>query len=233
MIGVWAGSLRATVVAGLLATPVLVVLPVTGGHPTVWLGPPPTRWSWSPATSPVGPPTPATAVGPHGVSAEGDGRSRPQPPPELPAAGGDTQYNPSFTTGVGPSASDFTQGYDASWGQLENPGSGNYLPGLVVRPTPGDHEYGDASEDDRGPVGSASSYYANFGPSGLDDLPTGVSGPSSDFYGFDVPVGASTWHIISLDGECAALPSTPGGGPSRARPGVRQAHPKRPSCATT
>ena len=64
--------------------------------------------------------------------------------------GGDTQYTPTFVQSVQPTAAEFTGGYDASWGQLQNPSSPNYVPGLVVRPTPGDHEYGDAAEDDRG-----------------------------------------------------------------------------------
>ena len=66
--------------------------------------------------------------------------------------GGDTQYTPSESEGQQPLASDYTNGYGASWGQLQNPSSGNYVPGLVVRPTPGDHEYGDANENDRGLV---------------------------------------------------------------------------------
>ncbi|HVA02983.1 MAG TPA: IPT/TIG domain-containing protein, partial [Acidimicrobiales bacterium] len=140
--------------------------------------------------------------------------------------GGDTQYNPNFTVGVGPGMSDFTAGYDASWGQLQNPTSPNYVPGLVVRPTPGDHEYGDANENDRGAVGTASAYYQNFGPSGLNDLPASDTGPSSDFYSFDIPVTGGTWHIISLDGECAALPATQGGAPSQSAAGCGAGSPQ-------
>jgi len=146
--------------------------------------------------------------------------------PDYLLPGGDTQYNPTFTEGVGPAMSDFTAGYDASWGQLQNPSSSNYVPGLIVRPTPGDHEYGDAHEDDHGTVGDASSYYQNFGPSGLDDLPPGDTGPSSDFYSFGIPVNGATWHVISLDGECAALPATPGGGPSDSAAGCASGSPQ-------
>jgi hypothetical protein len=140
--------------------------------------------------------------------------------------GGDTQYDPSFTEGAQPTAADYTKGYDASWGQLQNSTSANYVPGLAVRPTPGDHEYGDAQENDRGLVSNASNYFANFGPSGLHDLPAAVTGPSNDFYSFDVPVTGGTWHIISLDGECAALPATPGGAPSQSAAGCASGSPE-------
>jgi hypothetical protein len=132
--------------------------------------------------------------------------------PQYLLPGGDTQYTPNEIEGQQPLASDFTSGYGASWGQLQNPSSGNFVPGLVVRPTPGDHEYGDANETDRGlGLSNASNYYNYF--AGLGDIP-GVGGPSSDFYSFDVPVNGGTWHIISLDSECAALPASLGGGPS-------------------
>src|SRR6202023_2099420 len=85
---------------------------------------------------------------------------------------------------------------------------------------------GDANAEDQGPMGNASTYYANFGPSGLNDLPPGVSGPSSDFYAFDVPVNGGTWHIISLDGQCAALPATPGGAPSQSAAGCGSGSPQ-------
>jgi len=124
--------------------------------------------------------------------------------------GGDDQYTPSESEGQQPLLSDFTNGYGASWGQLQNPSSGDYVPGLVVHPTPGDHEYGDANENDRGTnLSDASNYYSYF--DGLGDLPAGVTEPSNDFYSFDIPVNGGTWHIISLDSECAALPG-PGGG---------------------
>src|SRR5579863_281493 len=57
--------------------------------------------------------------------------------------GGDTQYDPSQTQGVQPSAGDYTSGYGASWGQLQG-GSLN-VPGMQVYPSPGDHEYGDVN----------------------------------------------------------------------------------------
>jgi hypothetical protein len=140
--------------------------------------------------------------------------------------GGDTQYTPNEAVGQQPTPTDYSQGYDASWGQLQNPASSNYVPGLVVRPTPGDHEYGDANENDSGPLSDASNYYANFGPSGLNDLPAGVTGPSSDFYSFDIPVTGGTWHVISLDSQCAALPTTVGGPPSESAAGCAVGSPE-------
>ncbi|HEY5025509.1 MAG TPA: IPT/TIG domain-containing protein [Acidimicrobiales bacterium] len=146
--------------------------------------------------------------------------------PQYLLPGGDTQYTPSESEGQQPLASDFTNGYGASWGQLQNSGSGNFVPGLIVRPTPGDHEYGDANEDDRGmSLSDASHYYTYFG--GLGDLPAGVTGASNDFYSFDVPVNGGTWHIISLDSECAALPSASSGGlPSGGASGCAQGSPE-------
>ncbi len=139
--------------------------------------------------------------------------------------GGDDQYTPSESEGQQPLASDYTNGYGASWGQLQNPSSGNYVPGLVVRPTPGDHEYGDANENDMGlGLSNASNYYSYFG--GLGDLPAGVNGPSNDFYSFDIPVNGGTWHIISLDSECAALPASMGPGPSGSAAGCAQGSPE-------
>jgi hypothetical protein len=131
--------------------------------------------------------------------------------------GGDTQYLPSagYTEGQQPAPSDYTGGYGASWGQLQNPASALYVPGLVVRPTPGNREYGDALETDRGlSLSTASNYYSYFGAAGLNDLPARVTQASNDFYSFNVPVGTTTWHIISLDSECAALPGPGATSPS-------------------
>ena len=145
--------------------------------------------------------------------------------PQYLLPGGDTQYTPSESEGQQPALSDFTDGYGASWGQLQNSSSGNYIPGLIVRPTPGDHEYGDASENDSGfGLSNASNYYTYFG--GLGDLPAGVTGPSNDFYSFDIPVNGGTWHVISLDSECAALPATTGGGSSGSASGCASGSPE-------
>jgi len=142
--------------------------------------------------------------------------------------GGDTQYTANPTEGGQPTTADYTGGYDAtdSWGGLQNPSSSNYVPGLVVRPTPGDNEYGDNNENDRGSVSNASNYFANFGPSDLNDLPAGVTDPATDFYSFNIPVDGGTWHIISLDSECAALPAFTGGPPSQGASGCAAGSPE-------
>jgi hypothetical protein len=140
--------------------------------------------------------------------------------------GGDTQYDANPVEGGQPTPTDYTLGYDGSWGQLQNPGSPNYVAGLVVRPTPGDNEYGDVNENDRGSLSTASNFYSNFGPSGLNDLPAGVSNSSSDFYSFDIPVNGGTWHVISLDSACAALPATQGGAPSQGAAGCAAGSPE-------
>ncbi len=69
-----------------------------------------------------------------------------------------------------------------------------------------------------------SNYYSYFG--GLGDLPAGVTGPSTDFYSFDIPANGGTWHIVSLDSECAALPATSGGGPSGSAAGCATGSPQ-------
>jgi len=90
-------------------------------------------------------------------------------------------------------------------GPAPEPEQRGLCPGLVVHPTPGDHEYGDANENDRGTNLSMPRILQYF--DGLGDLPAGVTEPSNDFYSFDIPVNGGTWHIISLDSECAALPA--------------------------
>jgi len=136
--------------------------------------------------------------------------------------GGDTQYAATETEGGQPTATDYADGYGGSWGQLQNPSSSDYVSGLVVRPTPGDNEYGDANETDSGAVSNASNYYSYFS----SDLPSTVTGPSSDFYSFDIPVSGATWHVISLDSECAALPATSGGPPSESKAGCAAGSPE-------
>jgi IPT/TIG domain/Fibronectin type III domain/Calcineurin-like phosphoesterase len=141
--------------------------------------------------------------------------------------GGDTQYTPSATylEGQQPASTDFSGGYGASWGQLQNPASPLHVPGLVVRPTPGDHEYGDYNENNSGlNLSTASNYYSYFG--GLGDLPAGVTQASNDFYSFNIPVGSTTWHIISLDSECAALPGPGGTTPSGSAAGCAAGSPE-------
>ena len=71
------------------------------------------------------------------------------------------------------------------------------------------------------------------GPRVSTTFPAGVTGPSNDFYSFDIPVTGGTWHVISLDSECAALPATWAGPRLRAPPVVHRGHPRRRSYATT
>ncbi|MDQ1426011.1 MAG: hypothetical protein QOD72_3509, partial [Acidimicrobiaceae bacterium] len=109
---------------------------------------------------------------------------------------GDTQYK---LGGFEPTVDDFTRGYDISWGRL-----GSRVPGLAVRPVPGNHEYGD---DDNGqPPTRAASYFNYFGPSHLNVLPTSVTSPSNDWYSYDIAVNGGAWHVVALDSECAAVP---------------------------
>jgi hypothetical protein len=109
---------------------------------------------------------------------------------------GDTQYGP-LTQGVQPSATDYKKSYDATWGAVN-------VPGMVVRPVPGNHEYGNVTGSNSG-LASGSTYFANFGPSGLNQLPSTVTKAANDFYSYDIPVvGGSSWHVIALDSECTS-----------------------------
>lgn len=107
---------------------------------------------------------------------------------------GDTQYDLAMEQGQQPSISQYTNGYGASWGQL--PGS---IAGLTVRPTPGNHEWGDPNETQAQPL-TATNYFQYFASS----LPSGVTA-TNDWYSFDVPVTGGSWHVISLDSECGAV----------------------------
>ncbi len=212
---------------GLVATVVLVVLPVTGSPSNV-------------AAAATLPTSQSVVVGgdiscgPTDSNFSGSNSSTCQQrataslihslAPNYLIAGGDTQYTPTSTEGVQPQTSDYTAGYGGSWAGLQTSGNANFVPGLVVRPTPGDHEYGDANETDRGAVSNASNYYSYFGS--LGDLPAGVTGPSNDFYSFDVPLAGGTWHVITLDSECAALPATVGGSPSQTAAGCASGSPE-------
>jgi hypothetical protein len=211
-----------------VATAVLVVVPAVGTHPSAVAGAAtlpttqsvvvggdiscgPTDSNFSGANSSTCQQR-ATASLIHGLA------------PNYLIAGGDTQYTPTSTEGVQPQMSDYTAGYGGSWAGLQTSGNANFVPGLVVRPTPGDHEYGDANETDRGSVSNASNYYSYFG--GLGDLPAGVTSPSNDFYSFDIPLAGGTWHVITLDSECAALPATLGGAPSQGAGGCASGSPE-------
>jgi hypothetical protein len=115
---------------------------------------------------------------------------------------GDTQYANGVAQGTQPTLTQYTKGYGASWGKLES-----RIPGVIVRPVTGNHEYGDFTETGKPPLSSGSNYYSYFGPSGLNELPASVTGPSSAWYSYDIPVGTGSWHVIALDAECTALPA--------------------------
>src|ERR1700688_3961060 len=214
----------------LLAAVVLVVLPVAGSRPSSVA---------AAATNPTLVVAGDISCGPTDSNFSGSNPSTCQQrataglvhslAPNYLLSGGDPRYPPAESEGQQPLASDYSAGYNASWGGLQTSGNSNFVPGLVVRPTPGDHEYGDALENDRGSsLSNASNYYANFGPSGLNDLPAGVTGPSNDFYSFDIPVTGGTWHVVTLDSECAALPATVGGAPSQTAAGCASGSPEEP-----
>lgn len=108
---------------------------------------------------------------------------------------GDTQYAAvPERQGVQPAAADYRASYNTSWGAVP-------VPGMTVRPVPGNHEYGDMDRSDS-ELANGSTYFANFGPNGLNQLPVGVTGPANDYFSYDIPVTGGSWHLISLDSEC-------------------------------
>jgi hypothetical protein len=119
---------------------------------------------------------------------------------------GDEQYLDSTTEGQQPTLTQYQQGYGASWGKIQTAAE---VPGIVVHPVPGNHDYGDVVECDTCGAFSwtATTYFKYFGSGsgGLGDLPASVTGPSNDWYGFDVPVNGGTWHVIALDTICAGI----------------------------
>jgi hypothetical protein len=114
---------------------------------------------------------------------------------------GDTQYVKTTSQGVEPTLTQYQKGYGATWGQLPS-----RVPGLLVRSVAGNHEYGDLAENGKQPLTAAANYYRYFGPSGLGALPPSVTGPSSAWYSYDIPVASTSWHVVALDGECYVLP---------------------------
>ena len=112
---------------------------------------------------------------------------------------GDLQYAAGGAPqGTQPTASDYRNSYNQTWGKIST-----RLPALVVRPVPGNHEYGD-NDGGAAPLASGSTYYTNLGPKGLKELPAGVSNATNDFYSYDIPVNGGRWHVIALDSECAS-----------------------------
>lgn len=107
---------------------------------------------------------------------------------------GDSQYSNDAVQGEQPTLDMYRRGYGASWGATKS-----QLPGLAVRPAPGNHEYGDVGGSARVPL-NASNYFAYF----AGDLPADV-GPNKSWYSYDVPVGSTSWHIVALDSQCSAI----------------------------
>ena len=114
---------------------------------------------------------------------------------------GDNQYLNSDTQGAEPSLADYQKSYGTSWGQIAA-----RVPGIVVRPVPGNHEYGDVSDNNAAPL-TGDTYYKYFGSSGLNSLPSSVTGPSNAWYSYDISVPGGSWHMIALDSECGAVPA--------------------------
>ncbi|HZU73388.1 MAG TPA: IPT/TIG domain-containing protein [Acidimicrobiales bacterium] len=123
--------------------------------------------------------------------------------PQYLAIAGDTQYDYDATQGVVPPLSYFQTSYGQSWGNLAST-HGGPVPNANIHPVPGNQEYGDVNDNNVG-TGYPSTYFQNFGPSGLNELPSSVTGPTSDWYSYNVAVNAGTWHVIALDSECAAV----------------------------
>ncbi|MDQ6838685.1 MAG: hypothetical protein M3137_10220, partial [Actinomycetota bacterium] len=122
---------------------------------------------------------------------------------------GDTQYNDfSMPQGTQPTSADYANSYDPTWGRL-----GARVPGLTVRPVAGNHEYGDVVDSDQPPLASGQTYFDNFGPGGLNELPPAVTNATTDHYSYDIPVNGGSWHVIELDSECAAVGGCAAGSP--------------------
>ena len=125
---------------------------------------------------------------------------------------GDTQYNDSASQGTQPALTDYQASYDSTWGALAST-AGGPIANQNIHPIPGNHEYGDVNDTDAPLLANASTYFSNFGPSGLNELPSGVNSPSNDWYSFNIPVNGGTWHVISLDSECTAVGGCGSGSP--------------------
>ncbi len=117
---------------------------------------------------------------------------------------GDTQYDNSASQGTQPPLSYYQTSYDGSWGKLAST-QGGPVPNQNIHPIAGNHEYGDVNDSGQPPLSNASNYFSNFGPSGLNELPSGVTSPSNDWYSFNIPVNGGAWHVVSLDSECGAV----------------------------
>lgn len=75
------------------------------------------------------------------------------------------------------SLSKFNTSYGSAWGSFKG----------ITAPVIGNHEFGASGPAD---------YFTYFGA---------AAAPPKGYYSFDIPVGASRWHVVSLNSECAAL----------------------------
>jgi hypothetical protein len=74
---------------------------------------------------------------------------------------------------------DFNVAYESSWGAFKS----------ITAPVVGNHEYA---------TSGASGYYTYFGA---------AANPTKGYYSFDIPVGASRWHVVALNAECNSIDS--------------------------
>lgn len=91
---------------------------------------------------------------------------------------GDLQYNSGSTV-------DFGISYHNSWGRFKD----------ITRPVVGNHEYG---------TSGAGGYFGYFG-SAATPLESGCTKNCLGYYSFNVPVGASKWHVVVINSECTRI----------------------------
>ena len=139
--------------------------------------------------------------------------------------GGDTQKTPTSSWWF-PRRRTTSEATTGAGAQLQRPTSSNYLPGLVVRPTPGDHENGDSKRGRPGGAVERRPLLRQLRAVGPQRPPRRVTGPSNDFYSFDIPWPGGPRHIISLDSKCAALPAPVGGAPPQSAAGCASGSPE-------
>jgi hypothetical protein len=199
----------------LLATTVLVVLPVVGGRPANIA---------AAASDPVLVAAGDISCGPENPDYNnGNGENNAcqmkatkneiaNIAPQYLLPMGDTQYDEAASQGTEAPLADYQTSYDAIWGTLAST-QGGPVPNQNIHPIPGGHEYGDVDDSGNPPLANASHYFTNFGPAGLDELPPGVNSPNNDWYSFNIPVNGGTWHVVSLDSECNAIGGCNSGSP--------------------
>lgn len=132
--------------------------------------------------------------------------------PQYLLALGDTQYDTGAQQGTEPPAQYYQQAYNATWGNLTTT-RGGPVPNANIHPIIGNNEYGDVTDSAQPPLSTGDTYFTNFGPAGLNELPSSVTGASNDWYSYDVPVNGGTWHVVALDSECPLVGGCGSGSP--------------------